>query len=859
MKDCKSCGWLFIIVALLITAHPRLVRGQNPAHIQYGHISGITSVSWSPDNRRIVSYAPGDDDQYIRMWEVESGHLIWSSSTGMIQKKDEYFTLGGFVWSPDQALIATCSGNGSVQIWNAADGKLRWSVDAHTENASAVAFSNDGKYLISAGEKNRTHAMKLWDIATGSLIREFSTDPGVVIAAAFSDNDKTVKTGNLDAEVSDWDVATGRRLKSLKVKSCQGIYGWSRGISFDHHLNQMGVICGEKAIVRNVSSNEIIRSVELSNDYTKTMAFSGDDDRFLVAISGYQRITDLRTGKFKDVDEYGIGQTVSLNKDGSLLAAGGGIYVATVRISIVENNQTYKELQGHPGIVRALAFSPDGNVLASGGGDGVIRLWNARDGSLLASLSGHSKMITALAFNADGNILISGSEDETLKIWDLPDRTLKQSIRVDDTIKALALSADGSRLLTTGDRIGFKLWNTLNRNAIRVFNTDEEHNYGPLRTCCGSPALSVAFSPDGLQILSGHEDGTVKIWNKDQQAPVRTIDTKSRGIRAVFSQNGKAIVTAGDDEHRTAKVWDAKTGAFLREISDASFSYILGMSANPNNAEFATSGLRDTLNLWNSETGKLVRNLPHGYSAYDAITFSADGRLMAAGGDNQNIMVWQNDTGALLWQLQARDVEVERLAAEKKVLFNSLQLERERATAKADSEIATWKNPVTITFEHYGEPTDIWSQRIGEYSKQHQRKDQSADSAQGIWLRLSNNSDLPISISTTSMYLSRRGGCDQSQTSTKPHFGLCNGQDVALLYRVVNKDGEQINHVPDFSVISVLPPGWSVFFSIKRTDIQNGQSIECGFAFLKEDEKGRFVNYGSGQTIYFKTTDIPKR
>ena len=846
-----------IILLVSIACTPATTFAQTSAEesFQYGHLTAIHEVRWSPNNRRLISYSAVDG--YIKMWDVESGRVIWSSFTEMLQKKDEYFNLNGFEWSPDQTLIATGSVNGTIQTWDAANGKLRWTVDAHTENTSQVIFSNDGKYLLSSGEKDKSHSMKLWEVSTGKLIREFIGDPGVVIAAIFSDDDKTVKTGNLDAEVSEWDIASGKLLKTTKVKKCEGVYAWSRRITFDHRVNRLGARCGEKAIVREVSSSRIIRTVDLDNDFAETMAFSRDDNRFLANRLGFQRITDLRTGEFNDVHEYGIGHTVDLNSDGSLLAAGGGIYVATVRITTIKNNQTYRELQGHPDIVRGLAFSPDGRMLASGSGDTVIRLWNAENGALLASLSGHTKLVHGVVFSSDGKTLISAGEDDTIRLWDIDSRTLKRAIQAKETIKTLALNHDGTRLLTTGDRVGFKLWDTSTWNVIREFVTYEEHGDSQMRKCCGSQALSVTFSPDEKLILSGHEDGTVKIWNEKRPAPIRIIDTKAHGMRASFIQNGKTIATAGDDDGTLAKIWDADSGTLIREISDPSFSYILGLASDPAGEMFATSGLGDTLNLWNSRTGKLIRNLSHGDSADDAVAFSPNGKLIAAGGDNQNISVWRTDDGTLVWQLLPRDVEHEHIIAEKKKLFNALRAERDAATAQADIEIAKLKDPVTITFEHYGEPIDEGAQRIGEYAKPHKRKDQPANVAKGIWLRLRNNSQLPITISTLSMYMRPKGSCRDVPATEKIAFGLCNGQEADLKYGIRDKNGEWVPHGFDFGAIHVLLAGWSVVFSIDRSDIGNGRSIVVGFKFQKENEKGDLKDYGSDQTINFKSTDLP--
>ncbi|MBA4063397.1 MAG: hypothetical protein C0501_06730 [Isosphaera sp.] len=78
-------------------------------------------------------------------------------------------------------------------------------------------------------------------------------------------------------------------------------------------------------------------------------------------------------------------------------------------------------LEGHKGGVSALAFSPKVSLLATGAGNGVVRLWEAKTGDLLARLDPQKSSggrIAHLGFSADGN-LVGASSRNAVVVWDL--------------------------------------------------------------------------------------------------------------------------------------------------------------------------------------------------------------------------------------------------------------------------------------------------------------------------------------------------------------------------------------------------------------------------------------------------------
>jgi WD40 repeat protein len=68
----------------------------------------------------------------------------------------------------------------------------------HTDNVSAIAFSPDSKYAVTGGDD---HVAKLWDVATGQLVREFSGHKAWVSGIEFSPDGQLLLTGSGDRTV----------------------------------------------------------------------------------------------------------------------------------------------------------------------------------------------------------------------------------------------------------------------------------------------------------------------------------------------------------------------------------------------------------------------------------------------------------------------------------------------------------------------------------------------------------------------------------------------------------------------------------------------------------------------------------
>ncbi len=136
---------------------------------------------------------------------------------------------------------------------------------------------------------------------------------------------------------------------------------------------------------------------------------------------------------------------------------------------------------------------------------------------------------------------------------------------------------------------------------------------------------SVAFSPNGKQVVSGSGDQTVRLWDAATGAALQTLEGHTYSVTSVaFSPNGKQVVSGSGD--KTVRLWDAATGKALQALEGHS-GWVNSVAFSLDGKQVVSRSDDETVRLWDAATGKALQTL-EGHSAVSSVAFSPDGNLL---------------------------------------------------------------------------------------------------------------------------------------------------------------------------------------------------------------------------------------
>ena len=168
------------------------------------HMGIVSKLAFSMDGQIALSAGYGTDrdaDRTIGLWDVRTGKNLSAFGSGPVESA---------ALAPDgrTALSASAVFRGTLELWDAPSGKLLRTFEGRVGGVTSLAFSPDGRFAFSGGEK-----LQVWDVATGKLLRTIKGS-GPSQTVAFSRDGRSVLTGLGTLKL--WDMSTGKLLSDFE-------------------------------------------------------------------------------------------------------------------------------------------------------------------------------------------------------------------------------------------------------------------------------------------------------------------------------------------------------------------------------------------------------------------------------------------------------------------------------------------------------------------------------------------------------------------------------------------------------------------------------------------------------------------
>jgi WD40 repeat protein len=547
-----------------------------------GHRHEVVGVAFSPDGRRLVTWAVDDT---VCLWDVATGReiAVLRHQDGVLDPRRNTPILQAR-FSPGGRHVLTLSlarydfGGHSgafgglrptANVWDAGTGAkvATWAIpnelilpvpnQSTSDPRHVIGFSPDGaRVILTSGA---AAAPRVWEVATGREVLTLKGHEGPVVAVDYSADGRHLVTGSDDHTARVWDAATGKPVAVFRGHGC-GVVGvffspdgrrvlslgdgcrhvaqdprWKIGRAREPLPNPRAEPAG---FVWEAGTGKQVAALKWpSPDYgfCATAQFSPDGTRVLTAGSRGEFHTD--------------GRAPDRQIDPNLWDAATGALLRTLR-DPARNGRSANDIV-------AAAFGAGGRYVVTTHNSGrAARLWDAATGvELTAAFVGHEAGVRAAAFSPDGRLLATGSADGTARLWDVaalePTAPHRQRWQAGGYLSpAAALSPDG-RLLALAEpwqgRGRIHVWDL--RTGRKVLCKGEA---GGMMTSC-------AFSPDSRWLVAASMDRLARVWEAGTGEPGAVLRGHEAGVLdAHFSPDGRRLVTTSEDS--TARVWDAATG-----------------------------------------------------------------------------------------------------------------------------------------------------------------------------------------------------------------------------------------------------------------------------------------------------------
>jgi WD40 repeat protein len=662
--------------------------------VRFRHGQVTKRIAFSPNGKLLLS---ANSRNGIRLWDAASGRLLNSFP--------EPRGVWDLAFTPDsKALFAANAFTGEgPRLVSAATGQELRRFKTRGQ-PSGLALSADGK-KVAAGDGDE---VAIWDVASAKELHRLEDVGGIIYTVAFSPDGKCLVAGTVDGAVLVWDFQPGKVLHRLKLHKS---IVWSVCFSHDGKLlasaSEDGTIC-----VRNMpDATARWRCAIKAGMYS--LAFSPDGTQLASGgLDGCVRLFEPGTGK--EMRQWRVYtqslQCVTFSPDGKVLATAGG-WDHAIRLWDPATERSVHPVVGHTGTVDMVRFTPDGKGLTSWGRDRKLLTWDLARGIQLGKCLDVPADLSppgVRALSPGGEIFAVAEHDngikQTIQLWNTrTGQKLHTLRRHDNLINSVAFSPDGKRLVSAGDDSRMCLWDV--QSGQKLFDK-------------AIPCDSVTFSPTGSNLTALGTDGRICLFDAADLKEIRRWSLVEEPLQGLASSGDGTLLASRSPQ--AVHVWHVASGKEYRRLSVEIYKGNFALS--PDGRYVATThgeyqalpggGTQEVwkIEVWELASGRVVWHsaVPEGW--FWCLAFASDGRTLATGSGNSDILIWD-----LTGRMRGRQLQpAHPTAAELQRYWTELAGDGPRASAALWALVAAPEQAVQLLAQRLHTPPAPDPERVAQ-------------------------------------------------------------------------------------------------------------------------------------------------
>jgi WD40 repeat protein len=486
--------------------------------------------------------------------------------------------INGFAVTQNNVDLIYCTTCGKIGIFDTVKRIIKEDAVLSDKSLFAVMLTTDEKFIIATGI---CKVLRVYTYPELNHYKDIEGHEGNVIRLARSPDQKWLYSCSEDSTVRRWDLSSFSGGEILMRHE-----GQAKALTIDPN-NRYLFSGGEDKLVRvyDLLENREIRQLQGHENWVWALAVS-PDNKTLASGSSDNNVKIWSMGDFSCLRTF-IGHkkrlsSLQFSPDSRFLVSGSTD--TTLRIWPLEIKAENVLLEGHANWVKALLISSDQKFIYSAGEDKTFRIWSFPTDIHCNDLTVHEGNVRSLCVSEDNRHLIS-IDDKEVKVWDIrsnePVKTFKPplveseeagvflkcckrtlynnqlvvgdskgNIHVYDLnyynllrsatahtseVNLIEVNASGDKIVTTGG-VDFKMI------IFSLANLKKEQTFR------GSDSIitSVTFTIDSKLLISGHENGNIRVWNAEDVGILYNLLVHNNHVNHILITRNSDILISAD-------------------------------------------------------------------------------------------------------------------------------------------------------------------------------------------------------------------------------------------------------------------------------------------------------------------------